>query len=274
MCRTAWICQHSSTTSQSYQTSKDHYLLISPKTSQTTTLSCHIRIHIYDQPTIQLKSSAMEYVLGVAAAAAYFGNAYFTKRRQEAAETVRRAEETEIAHRAEEAETLRRREKLESAARRQRAELDRLWKESQIKSQRELAEIKRLKEEAKIAIRKEGIEMTRLRHEAIVKLRTLEAEISRSKIESGNIRVREEAETLRCRENAGVSRFVVPRGENECEVTLARSRDDVEVFGARGEHIIKVGRGRHEVAVMNTSQAGYRTFDERQDFVDGFGPAN
>jgi hypothetical protein len=97
---------------------------------------------------------------------------------------------------------------------------------------------------------------------------------NKAEIEAGNIRVREEGQTSRCIDNNGISRLIVTRGENHYEVVVARDRDDIELQIERGEHVIKVGRGRHEVEVVNTSQSGYRTFDERQDFVEGFGSTN
>lgn len=75
-----------------------------------------------------------------------------------------------------------------------------------------------------------------------------------------------EADIARCKD--GVSHFIVTRNEDKIELKLPKSREDVEVNIAKGEHVFKSGRGGHPVEFMHVSQAGSRGRSKHQAYVE------
>lgn len=100
--------------------------------------------------------------------------------------------------------------------------------------------------------RQEVAETVRLRAEAEFSLSKLKAEL--------------EADIARCKD--GVLHFIVTRNGDKIELKLLRSREDVEVNIAKGEHVFKSGRSGQPVEVAQTSQAGSRVHAKHQAYVE------
>jgi len=101
----------------------------------------------------------------------------------------------------------------------------------------------------------------RRREAAEAAQRKMEAELSLNKLKA-----KLEADLARCKD--GVSHLIVTRNGDKIELKLPKSRQDVEVNIAKGEHVFKSGLNRCPVEVAYTSQAGPKILPEHQAYVE------